>query len=297
MPKDTLSKLLFVCGIALSTIAVIIAVKGMMAIFPTSEIIVPTMIGILEVTKLVLAIWVHSNWSSISFMIKSYMSMALVVLMLMTSLSIFGFLSKTHLDQNLPSGDITAKLQIIDERITIEEEVISQYRKDLGTLNTQIDRYNELGAVSKGVKVRERQRVERDLIFKKIEDGQSKITSLREKRSPIAHEVRKVEAEVGPLKYIAALIYGDSLDVSLLEKSVRIVILMIVFVFDPLAVLILISVTKNNTRVREEPSVIEARVIPEEPIEEEIQASIMDIQLSEDVMVQDNITIGITKNN
>ena len=294
MPKDALSKLLFLCGVALSTIAVIIAIKGMMAIFPTSEIIIPTMIGILEVTKLVLAVWVHSNWSSISFMIKSYMSMALVVLMLMTSLSIFGFLSKTHLDQNVPAGDIVAKLSMIDDRIQIETDAVSYNRKLLSQMDNSVEqlvsRSEDTKSIDKSIKVRKSQAKERGLLQTTILESQKKITVLNEERSPIAASVRKIDAEVGPLKYIAALIYGDSLDVSLLEKAVRIVILMIVFVFDPLAVLILISVTGNHKKT------------PSKSIdvvgfdEEEVLSNTYNIYLEDEVEVEDNIIMGITRN-
>ena len=294
MPKDALSKLLFLCGVALSTIAVIIAIKGMMAIFPTSEIIIPTMIGILEVTKLVLAVWVHSNWASISFMIKSYMSMALVVLMLMTSLSIFGFLSKTHLDQNVPAGDIVAKLSMIDDRIQIETDAVSYNRKLLSQMDNSVEqlvsRSEDTKSIDKSIKVRKSQAKERGLLQTTILESQKKITGLNEERSPIAASVRKIDAEVGPLKYIAALIYGDSLDVSLLEKAVRIVILMIVFVFDPLAVLILISVTGNHKKKSSK------TIDKEELVEEEVVSNTYNIYLEDDIEVEDNIIMGITRN-
>jgi hypothetical protein len=291
MPKDALSKLLFLCGVALSTIAVIIAIKGMMAIFPTSEIIIPTMIGILEVTKLVLAVWVHSNWTSISFMIKGYMSMALVVLMLMTSLSIFGFLSKTHLDQNVPAGDIVAKLSMIDDRIQIETDAVSYNRKLLSQMDNSVEqlvsRSEDTKSIDKSIKVRKSQTKERTLLQTTILESQKKITVLNEERSPIAASVRKIDAEVGPLKYIAALIYGDSLDVSLLEKAVRIVILMIVFVFDPLAVLILISVTGNHKNIIKLMDKIEEN-------KEDTHTS-YEIYLEDDVDVNDNITVDLIK--
>jgi hypothetical protein len=294
MPKDALSKLLFLCGVALSTIAVIIAIKGMMAIFPTSEIIIPTMIGILEVTKLVLAVWVHSNWSSISFMIKSYMSMALVVLMLMTSLSIFGFLSKTHLDQNVPAGDVVAKLSMIDDRIQIETDAVSYNRKLLSQMDNSVEqlvsRSEDTKSIDKSIKVRKSQAKERGLLQTTILESQKKITVLNEERSPIAASVRKIDAEVGPLKYIAALIYGDSLDVSLLEKAVRIVILMIVFVFDPLAVLILISVTGNHKKKSSKSIDVIGFG------EEEVLSNTYNIYLEDEVEVEDNIIMGITRN-
>ncbi len=262
-----------------------------MAIFPTSEIIIPTMIGILEVTKLVLAVWVHSNWSSISFMIKGYMSMALVVLMLMTSLSIFGFLSKTHLDQNVPAGDVVAKLSMIDDRIQIEADAVAYNRKLLSQMDNSVEqlvsRSEDTKSIDKSIKVRKSQAKERTLLQTTILESQKKITVLNEERSPIAASVRKIDAEVGPLKYIAALIYGDSLDVSLLEKAVRIVILMIVFVFDPLAVLILISVTGNHKNIIKLMDKIEEN-------KEDTHTS-YEIYLEDDVDVNDNITVDLIK--
>jgi len=251
------------------------------------------MIGILEVTKLVLAVWVHSNWASISFMIKSYMSMALVVLMLMTSLSIFGFLSKTHLDQNVPAGDIVAKLSMIDDRIQIETDAVSYNRKLLSQMDNSVEqlvsRSEDTKSIDKSIKVRKSQAKERGLLQTTILESQKKITGLNEERSPIAASVRKIDAEVGPLKYIAALIYGDSLDVSLLEKAVRIVILMIVFVFDPLAVLILISVTGNHKKKSSK------TIDKEELVEEEVVSNTYNIYLEDDIEVEDNIIMGITK--
>ena len=290
MPKDALSKLLFLCGVALSSIAVVIAIRGMVAIFPTSEIIIPTMIGILEVTKLILAVWVHNNWTSITFMIKSYMSMALVVLMLMTSLSIFGFLSKTHLDQNVPAGDVVAKLSMIDDRIQIETDAVSYNRKLLSQMDNSVEqlvsRSEDTKSIDKSIKVRKSQAKERGLLQTTILESQKKITVLNEERSPIAASVRKIDAEVGPLKYIAALIYGDSLDVSLLEKAVRIVILMIVFVFDPLAVLILISVTGNHKKKVEETPISEGTRVSSDTYE---------IYLEDSVDIEDSIALGLTK--
>lgn len=292
MPKNALSKLLFLCGVALSTIAVIIAIKGMMAIFPTSEIIIPTMIGILEITKLVLAVWVHKNWKEISFMIKSYMSMALVILMLMTSLSIFGFLSKTHLDQNVPAGDVVAKLTMIDEKIKVENDTVAYNRKLLSQMDTSVEqmitRSDDVKSIDKSIKIRKNQSKERTLLQNNISESQKKITGLTEERSPIAASVRKIDAEVGPLKYIAALIYGNSLDVSLLEKAVRIVILMIVFVFDPLAVLILISVTGNyKKKIKGEES--------SKTEQKEIYSNDYEIFLTDDFVLEDNIALGLTK--
>ena len=288
--------LLFTTAIALSVVAAWYAISGLVAIFAASVIPIMIMGSLLEASKLVVASWLYRSWGEIPKLMKVYFTTALVVLMMLTSMGIFGFLSKAHLDQAVPTGDVAAKVQIIDEKIAIEQQVIAQYRKDLEVLNEQIDRYNELGAVTRGVKAREAQREERDVIFKMIEDGQNNVTKLREDRAPLQTELRKIEAEVGPLKYIAALIYGDQLDQTLLESAVRIVIMLIVFVFDPLAVLMLIAANWSLKNVKKEfrevpdmPTTTEARKEP--TITEETPATQQEIIINDTVDVKETPTV------
>ena len=289
--------LLFTTAIALSVVAAWYAISGLVAIFAASVVPIMIMGSLLEASKLVVASWLYRSWEEIPKLMKAYFTMALIVLMLLTSMGIFGFLSKAHLDQGVPTGDVAAKVQIIDEKIAIEQQVIAQYRKDLEVLNEQIDKYNELGAVSKGVKVRDSQKAERDVIFKNIEEGQSNITKLREERAPLQTELRKVEAEVGPLKYIAALIYGDSLDQTLLESAVRIVIMLIVFVFDPLAVLMLIaanwSLKNGKTGFWETPPAIIEK--PEEPTISQEMPTEKELTIQDEVVVKETPTVDDIK--
>jgi hypothetical protein len=160
-------------------------------------------------------------------------------------LGIFGYLSKAHNDQTLISGDVSAKIAMIDEKIKVERDNIDVNRKTLKQMDESVDQVmvrstNEKGA-EKAASLRKAQQTERNRILKEIETYNKRISTLNEERAPIATEIRKVEAEVGPIKYIAALIYGDSIDSSLLDKSVRFVIILLVLVFDPMAVLLVIA--------------------------------------------------------
>jgi hypothetical protein len=160
-------------------------------------------------------------------------------------LGIFGYLSKAHNDQNLVSGDASAKIAMIDEKIKVEKDNIDVNRKTLKQMDEAVDQVmvrstNEKGA-EKAASLRKAQQTERSRILKEIETYNKRISTLNEERAPIAAEIRKVEAEVGPIKYIAALIYGDSVDSNLLDKSVRFVIILLVLVFDPMAVLLVIA--------------------------------------------------------
>jgi hypothetical protein len=164
-------------------------------------------------------------------------------------MGIFGFLSKAHLDQAVPTGDVAAKLSLIDEKIKTEKDNLNASRAELNQLdqavNQTMSRTTEASGAERAIAIRKSQQKDRARILQEIGTTQTKISKLQEERAPIASEVRKVEAEVGPIKYIAALIYGDSADENVLEKAVRIVTIMIVLVFDPLAVLMLIAANWN----------------------------------------------------
>jgi hypothetical protein len=242
--------LLFGCGFFLSAIAAYYAVMGLIAIFSTAVIPIAIMGSALEASKLVAASWLYRNWNTAPKLLKTYFTTAVVVLMILTSMGIFGYLSKAHLDQAVPTGDIVSKLSLIDEKIKTQKENIDAARKALTQLDRQVDQTLDRSSDEKGaanaVAIRQRQAKERTSLINEVSKAQQEIAKLNEERAPIASEVRKVEAEVGPIKYVAALIYGDTMDDSLLESSVRIVILMIVFVFDPLAVLLLIAANRES---------------------------------------------------
>lgn len=241
--------LLFSCGLVLSAVAAYYSIMGLIAIFSTAAISIAIMGSILEASKLVSASWLYRNWKTAPKLLLTYFTTAVVVLMLLTSMGIFGYLSKAHLDQAVPTGDVVAKLAIIDEKIKTERENVDVARKSISQLDSQVDQTlarskDERGATN-SVAIRQRQAKERATLLSEIQRSQAEIAKLNQERAPVASELRKVEAEVGPIKYIAALIYDDQIDDTLIEKSVRIVILMIVFVFDPLAVLLLIAANRE----------------------------------------------------
>ncbi len=247
-----MSFLLFATAITLSAIAAFYAVAGLVAIFAASATSIIVMGGALETAKLVVASWLYRNWKEIPVLMKTYFTIALVILMMLTSMGIFGYLSKAHLDQAVPTGDVQAKLSLIDEKIATQRENVNAARKQIAQLDSiaeqAVSRTADATGIERANQIRRSQARERTKLFAEIETAQAEIAKLNQERSPIAAEVRKVEAEVGPIKYIAALIYGNELDDNLLESSVRIVIIMIVLVFDPLAVLMLIAWNREQKK-------------------------------------------------
>lgn len=244
-----LTYVMFLVAFALSAVAAFYSIAGLTAIFAAAVIPIIMMGSLLEVAKLAVTVWLHEYWSQCKLTMKLYLSLAVCILMLITSMGIFGFLSKAHSDQGMVSGDVQAKIAIYDEKIRTAKENIDANRKALKQLDEAVDQVmgrstTEAGA-DKAVAVRRAQQAERRRLLAEIEAEQKKISSLGEERAPIAAEVRKVEAEVGPIKYIAALIYDDAQDANALERAVRWVIIMLVIVFDPLAVMMLLAATES----------------------------------------------------
>ena len=237
--------LLLLTGLTISAVAIYYSVVGLAAIFSAAIIPIIIMGTTLEVAKLVCATWLKANWNRAPLLMKSYMTTAVVVLMVITSMGIFGFLSKAHNDQNLVSGDVQSKIAIYDEKIKTEKENIDAARKALAQMDASVDQTlsrstSEQGA-DKATAIRRSQAKERANLQKEITTAQANIVKLQDERAPIAAEVRKVEAEVGPIKYIAKFVYGDNPDANILEKAVTWVIILIVVVFDPLAVIMLLA--------------------------------------------------------
>ncbi len=232
-------------GLTISAVAIYYSVAGLTAIFSAAIIPIIVMGVALEISKLAATVWLKQNWTRAPNFIRGYLLAAIAILMLITSMGIFGFLSKAHSDQSLVSGDVQSKIAIYDEKIKTEKENIEANRKALKQMDEAVDQVlgrstDEKGA-DKAVALRRSQQKERARLQKEISQSQQSIAQLNEARAPIAAEVRKVEAEVGPIKYIANFIYGDNPDANVLEKAVTWVIIIIVIVFDPLAVILLLA--------------------------------------------------------
>jgi len=240
-----LAYLLLLTGLTISAVAIYYSVVGLTAIFSAAAIPIIIMGSALEVGKLVCASWLKANWERAPRFMKYYMTIAVVVLMLITSMGIFGFLSKAHNDQTLVSGDVGSKIAIYDEKIKTAKENIESDRKQLKQMDEAVDQVMARSSDEKGAEkanaIRKNQSRDRIALAKDIEANQKLVVQLNDEAAPIRAEVRKVEAEVGPIKYIAAFIYGTTPDESMLEKAVTWIIILIVVVFDPLAVIMLLA--------------------------------------------------------
>ena len=262
-------------GLSLSVVAEYYSILGLTSIFAAAVIPVVIMGIALGLGKISATLWLKQNWAIAPWSMRVYLFTAIIVLMIVTSMGIFGFLSKAHSDQSLVSGDVQAKISIYDEKIKIARENIDVNRKALKQMDEAVDQVmgrstTETGA-DKAVAVRRSQQKERGRLLAEIETYQKTISILAEERAPIAAEVRKVEAEVGPIKYIAQFVYGEANE-GLLERAVTWVIIILIVVFDPLAVILLLSsqVSFQNFRERENTTKPIADVI-EQPAVDEVE--------------------------
>ena len=228
--------------VALSFIAVAAyyCIVGLMAIFSAAAFSIAVMGVVLEIGKLVTASWLYQNWKTVPKVLKYYLTSAVVILMFITSMGIFGYLSKSHIDAGTNTSQVTVKLDRVNSRIASEQKVIDRAERQLENLDKALERYVELGAVSKGLDRRISQEEERLKLTNMVNKSQEKIDEYLDEKSDYELEIKNFEVEVGPLKYISALLYGDDA-LTFLENAVRWVILILVFVFDPLAVLLVVA--------------------------------------------------------
>ena len=236
-----LTLITFISAISISLIAAGYSILGLATLFAGAYVPIIAMGSALEVGKLVAASWLYHNWrSNIPKSLKAYLFTSIIVLIFITSIGIFGFLSKAHLDQVKPTAGNTEQIELIDKKIRQEEKIIERAERTLAQLDKALDVYIDKEFVTRGLKERKKQKEERDLLNKSIDEAMEKITNLNNSKSSINIEQLKIEADVGPLKYVAELIYGDNAK-DHFDSAVRIIILILIFVFDPLAVLLLIA--------------------------------------------------------
>lgn len=261
-----LSLITLAVALSLSVIAAYYSIAGLAAIFAAAVIPIMIMGSILELAKVVVTIWLHEYWVRARWLMKIYLVSAVIMLMLITSMGIFGFLSKAHSDQSLVSGDSQAKVSIFDEKIRTAKDNIDASRRALKQMDEAVDQVMGRSADEKGaekaVQIRRSQNKERARLIAEIDTEQKTVAKLNEEAAPLRAEFRKIEAEVGPIKYIAALIYGDNPDANILERAVRWVIMLLVCVFDPLAIMMLLASTESLKWAREGRT---SRVLESEP--------------------------------
>ena len=247
--------LTLLAALLLSGIAAYYSVIGLASIFVGAFWPVVFMGSSLEFAKVVTTSWLYRNWDKAPFLLKTYLTIAVVILMLITSMGIFGYLSKAHLEQSASMAPLANKVGLYNEKIKVEKENINANRKAIKQLDEAVDQVmgrstDEKGA-DKAVSLRKTQQKERTRLLADTQESQRKVATLSDEVAPLSTELQKVESDFGPIKYIAELIYGSG-EKDLIDKAVRLVIMLIMLVFDPLAVLLLIAANMSMKKPEKE---------------------------------------------
>ena len=240
----------------ISAIAIYFSVTGWVALFSSAAFGVTLMFGAIEIGKLVAAGFLHWHWKSLPFLIKWTLTPMVLVTMLITSIGVYGFLSKGHLDQELPSTTASSQIELIDNQLRIQERSIERSEKVIVTnearedglqsiLDTLIDfdRINDNRNGKGALTIENEQRPERAAISTNIDNAQSKIEAAANKigalqlqRLEYSQQINAVEAKLGPMRYIVDLLQIENDD-----SAVQLIIVLVMFVFDPFAVALLLA--------------------------------------------------------
>jgi len=212
----------FMTAITLSGIAAFYSVIGLAQIFPGSYWAIIIMGSVLEISKLVTVSWLYNNWSSTVNLMRYYFLIAITLLMMITSMGIFGFLSRAHIESGVVVGANSVQIKILDEQEKIAQQRLQYLLKKAGDNPQRIAKATDQA----------------------IQDVQKELKNISNQKLPLLVEENKLSAEIGPIKYIAELLY-DKDDPSFIDKSVRLVIVTIIIVFDPLAILLLIAANQT----------------------------------------------------
>ena len=194
-----------------------------------------------EVAKVWLSLWLHSHWEIANLLIRIYFISIIVVLIFLNAISSFGFLSKSNIDETLhiTSGSVE-QVQILDTKIATENQFVDDFNKQINQIDDAINKLTTTGKAITSLNAANQQKAKRADLVKQRDERVKNIQSYNEQRIKANTDVKKLESEVGPLKYIAQMVYGN-IDNAQLEKAVRLLTSLIVLIFDPLAVMLLIA--------------------------------------------------------
>ena len=258
-----LNVLALITAVSISIVAASYSIIGLTAIFSGAFWPIVIMGSVLEFGKIVTTVWLHVYWQRMGILLRTYLTAAVIVLMFITSMGIFGYLSRAHIDATSSVGDNSLIVSQLNQSIAIEQKRIDDTRIQIAQMDNAVaallqgsagnaERNNNRTAqlAQQATRLRQSQRAEREELNRTIDQANARIADISAQILKLEQQKLKIEAEVGPIKYIAQLIYGDEVNKDLLERAVRWVIIIIVAVFDPLAVSLILAVTMSLTQIK-----------------------------------------------
>lgn len=260
-------------AVLLSVVSAYYSLSGLMAIFSGAAISAAVMGGVLETAKISATVWLYNFWKKANTLMKAYFLVAIVILVAISSVGIYGFLAKSYEGQSATTSQAENRIERVEQRIEREEKDIARAQEQLDLLDESIERYLELDVVSRGLDAREEQAEERAQLRETINSSEEQIAEYEDELLELRQERDNLEVEVGPIKHIAAALYGQENAVEHYDQAARILIILLVLVFDPMAVLLMVSgnIAINN-RMRKTPAPKKSPpkpAKPKEPVQEQ----------------------------
>lgn len=245
-------------GTWISVVSAYYSILGLAAIFPATPVAIMIMGASLELGKVVTASYLYRNWKTIPWGIKTYFVIAVIVLMSITSMGSFGFLSNAHVQNAAESSIVSTQIASIDQQIAAIQRDETRSQQQLNQLDAALNSIISQGYASRALILRSSQRADRESLQQAITDAEARIATLQQQKLPLQQQQNHTASEVGPIRYVAELIFNGRSSPDLLEAAVRYMIVLLVIVFDPLAVM-LIMISTANTEPPKEPRVKRTR--------------------------------------
>lgn len=281
-------------ALSLAAVAGWFSIIGVIAIYGGAPIHALIMGIVAEGAKLVTTSWLYRNWDHSGWLLKAPLILFTVILMLVTSIGVFGFLSKAHLQQGAATLDNGPKIERLDQQIAREKATIADSEKVIAQLDATINSYLGKDRADRSVVIRRSQAPQRKQLRDDIDAANKRIDALSEERLKLQSEVRAMELEVGPVRYIAELIYGsENNDTKTLESAVKIFTLLIVSTLDPLAVILLIAANHTLLRRKNEKEKIKVSATQEYNTVSAVESGTGKDITRENTGIESNSDIGI----
>mgnify|MGYP003392143911 CR=1 FL=1 len=236
-----LNYLALLSALFVSGVAAWYSIFGLTAIFAGAYFPVLIMGSSLEFCKVVTAAWLHLNWKQLSTWLRIYLSTALLILMLITSMGIFGFLSRAHIEQESAVSKITTTDLLVKKNdLQTAKGKLSNIDKELAIFDNALSTLTNKGYASRTFDEVKNTEKPKAKLAKSRDEQIDKISKLQSEIIHVESEVKKLQAEIGPIRYVTQIFWADTSESSL-EKTVTYMIVLLVVVFDPLAVVLIIG--------------------------------------------------------
>lgn len=228
-------------AVSLSIVSAFFSINGIVTIFSGAVLGAGIMGGVLELSKVSATVWLYSFWKKANALLKVYFIIAIVILIAISSLGIFGYLSKAYLGQGESTQKVKTEIEFLNQSIANEQNSMERSQKQIDSMDENFSQMLDNNFITKGLEMRKEYEEERQTLVQGIRDSRSKISEYQDQRMKLQQELNTLEVNVGPIKYIAALLYGEENAESYYDNAARLLIILIVIVFDPFAVLLMVA--------------------------------------------------------